>query len=87
MPAALSRRDPADKAKMRFGGRVQETIDIVRANGGSVLGVAMIVDRSNGAVNFGVPAFGLISLKVEAFSTDQLPLDLQKIPATKPGSK
>src|SRR5436190_18453107 len=32
------------------GGRVQETIDIVRANGGDVLGVAMIFDRSNGVV-------------------------------------
>src|SRR6059036_183363 len=29
------------------GGRVQETIDIVRANQGTVAGVAMIVDRSN----------------------------------------
>src|SRR5450631_143697 len=35
------------------GGRVQETLDIVRAHGGSVAAVAAIVDRSNGAVNFG----------------------------------
>jgi orotate phosphoribosyltransferase len=69
------------------GGRVQETLDIVRAHGGTVLGVAMIVDRSNGAVTFGVPAFSLISLKVEAFEPDQLPPDLAAIPAVKPGSK
>jgi orotate phosphoribosyltransferase len=69
------------------GGRVQETIDIVRANGGNVLGVAMIVDRSNGAVELGVPMFSLISLKVEAFPADQLPPDLQTTPAIKPGSK
>src|ERR1035441_6590132 len=37
------------------GGRVQETLDIVRAHGGKVVGAAAIVDRSNGAVNFGVP--------------------------------
>src|SRR5205814_7566038 len=30
------------------GGRVQETMDIVRANKGDVLGIAMIVDRSTG---------------------------------------
>src|SRR6201999_3541270 len=53
------------------GGRVQETIDIVRANNGNVLGVAMIVDRSNGAVDLGVPMFSLISLKVETFPPDQ----------------
>ena len=69
------------------GGRVQETIDIVRAHGGNVAGVAAIVDRSNGAVNFGVPFASLISLQVEAFEPDKLPPDLAKIPAVKPGSK
>ena len=47
----------------------------------------MIVDRSNGGVNFGVPAFSLISLKVEAFEPDKLPPDLANTPAVKPGSK
>jgi orotate phosphoribosyltransferase len=69
------------------GGRVQETLDIVRAHGGNVPGVAAIVDRSNGSVNFGVPFASLISLKVEAFEADKLPPDLAKIPAAKPGSK
>jgi len=69
------------------GGRVQETIDIVRANGGLVAGVAMVVDRSNGAVKPGVPMFSLIALQVETFEPDKLPSDLAKIPAIKPGSK
>ena len=69
------------------GGRVQETIDIVRAHGGDVAGVAAIVDRSNGAVNFGVPFASLISLHVETFEPDKLPPDLAEIPAVKPGSK
>jgi orotate phosphoribosyltransferase len=69
------------------GGRVQETLDIVRANGGNVVGVAMVVDRSNGAVNFGIPFESLISLQVETFAADKLPPDLAKIPAIKPGSK
>jgi orotate phosphoribosyltransferase len=69
------------------GGRVQETIDIVRQNQGQLVGVAMAVNRSGGAVNFGVPTFGLLSLNVEAFPADQLPPDLAAIPAVKPGSK
>ncbi len=69
------------------GGRVQETIDIVRQNGGDVVGVAMVVDRSNGTVGFGIPAPSLIRLTVETFPADQLPADLAAIPATKPGSK
>ena len=69
------------------GGRVQETIDIVRAHGGRVTGVAAIVDRSNGAVNFGAPFASLISLQGELFKPDKLPPDLAAIPAIKPGSK
>lgn len=69
------------------GGRVQETMDIVRAHGGEVAGVAMLVDRSDGSVQLGVPTFSLIRLHVEAFAPDKLPPDLAAIPAVKPGSK
>ena len=69
------------------GGRVQETIDIVRAYQGDIAGVAMIVDRSNGTVNLGVPTISLIALQVETFEPHQLPDDLTRIPATKPGSR
>jgi orotate phosphoribosyltransferase len=69
------------------GGRVQETMDIVRAHHGQVLGVAMAVDRSNGQVKLGVPTASLLALEVETFPPDQLPPDLAKIPAVKPGSK
>ena len=69
------------------GGRVQETIEIVRAHGGDVVGVAMVVDRSNGQTQLGVPQFSLIALQVETFEPNHLPPDLQKTPAIKPGSK
>ena len=69
------------------GGRAQETMRIVREHGGEVAGVAMLVDRSNGKVNLGVPTFSLIPLEVEAFPADKLPDDLAGTPATKPGSK
>src|SRR5262245_30467833 len=69
------------------GGRVQETFDIVRANHGEVVGVAMLVDRSDGTVNFGVPTFSLIRLRVETFHPDKLPPDLARIPPVKPGSR
>lgn len=69
------------------GGRVQETIDIVQVCGGKVLGVAMLVDRSNGSVDLGVPTFSLLALNVETFEADKLPPDLVALPANKPGSK
>jgi orotate phosphoribosyltransferase len=69
------------------GGRVQETLDIVRAHGGQVVGITMAVDRSGGTLNFGVPTFSLITLQVETFDPSQLPPDLAAIPAEKPGSR
>jgi orotate phosphoribosyltransferase len=69
------------------GGRVQETMDIVQANRGQIVGIAMAVDRSNGTVIFGVPTFSLLAMEVETFEPDKLPPDLAGTPAVKPGSK
>ncbi|MGB9601776.1 MAG: orotate phosphoribosyltransferase [Verrucomicrobiia bacterium] len=69
------------------GGRVMETMKIVKSNGGSVVGVAMIVDRSDGTIDFGVPTFHIIRINIETFKPDNLPPDLAAIPPEKPGSK
>ena len=70
------------------GGRVQETIDIVRAHGGVVSAVGVIVDRSGGQRHdFGCPFVSLIEMNVETFAADNVPPDLAAIPAIKPGSK
>jgi orotate phosphoribosyltransferase len=70
------------------GGRVQETIDIVRAHGGTVAAVAALVDRSGGNLpDFGCPFVSLTQLNVETFEADKLPPDLAGTPAVKPGSK
>jgi len=69
------------------GGRVQETMDIVRAHRGEVIGVAMAVDRSGGKVDLGLPTLSLICMQVEAFDPQNLPPDLAATPAVKPGSK
>ena len=70
------------------GGRVQETIDIVRRHGGIVSAVGVIVDRSGRKKpNFGCPFVSLAEMNVENFEADKLPPDLAKIPAMKPGSK
>jgi orotate phosphoribosyltransferase len=70
------------------GGRVQETIDIVRAHGGAVAAVGVIVDRSgNKKPDFGCPFVSLVEMNVENFAADKLPPDLANIPAVKPGSR
>ena len=70
------------------GGRVQETIDIVRDRGGIVVAVGVIVDRSaETKPDFGCPLVSLVEMDVETFPADNLPPDLAKIPAFKPGSR
>jgi orotate phosphoribosyltransferase len=69
------------------GGRVQETIEIVQAHGGTPAAVGVIVDRSGSdKPKFGCPFISLIEMNVETFAADRLPPDLARIPAVKPGS-
>src|ERR1700747_3090689 len=70
------------------GGRVQETIDIVRTHRANVTAVGVIVDRSGKSKpDFGCPFVSLIELNVGNFPANDLPSDLSKISAIKPGSK
>ncbi len=70
------------------GGRLMETVEIVRQHGGVVAAAACLVNRSGGqlpAMDF--PFHGLVELNPETFSPDALPPDLAGTPAVKPGSK
>ena len=69
------------------GGRVQETIDIVRACGGRVLAVATLVDRSNGAASFGeIPHVSLLKMAPVVYEPSACPLCAQGSKAVHPGS-
>ena len=70
------------------GGRVQETIQIIRDHGGVVAAAGSIVDRSGGQLpDFGCPFVSLVKMNVETFEPGNLPEDLRGVPAVKPGSK
>lgn len=68
------------------GGRVQECLDIVKKAGGTCVGVALLVDRSAGQAKFEVPVFPLMEMSFPTYPADQVPPELAKIPASKPGS-
>ena len=69
------------------GGSVMEVIDVVREWGGIVAGVAMLVDRSGGTVDFGVPAKALLTLKIDTFTPENCPLCKAGTPLVKRGSR
>jgi len=57
------------------GGRVQQTIDLVKSLGGDVVAVAVITDRSNGKASFGgIPFYSLIKLNLPTWVAEECPL-------------
>lgn len=70
------------------GGSVKEVIELVRQEGGVVVGVGSIVDRSNGQIDFGVPFKCVYKASVDSWEPDECPLCKEnKIELYKPGSR
>lgn len=69
------------------GGSTKEVIDVVKSSGGTVVGVASIIDRSSEKIDFGVPFTALAKIKVETYKEEECPLCKAGIPVTKPGSR
>ena len=68
------------------GGRVQQTIDLVHRHGARVIGVAVLVDRSGGQVNFDVPVESLINLDLDVYEPENCPMCAEGLDLDKPGS-
>ena len=57
------------------GGRVQETIDLVKKAGCEVAAVVLLVDRSSGKVKFGdIPMFSLMQMTPETWTAEDCPM-------------
>jgi orotate phosphoribosyltransferase len=70
------------------GGSVKEVIEIVKEQGGIVVGVGSIVDRTGGEIDFGVPFKAVISMKVELWEATACPICKEgNMPLVKPGSR
>ncbi len=69
------------------GGSVKEVLDIVKEQGGDIVGVGVIVNRSGGKADFGTRLESVIEVEVEAFSPEDCPLCKKEIPLVKPGSR
>ncbi|WP_169568931.1 orotate phosphoribosyltransferase [Sneathiella limimaris] len=65
----------------------RECIKVIEQNGGKVVGATCLIDRSNGTADVGVPLFSLMKMDVKTYEAGQLPPELEKIPAIKPGSR
>ncbi|MFY9214761.1 MAG: orotate phosphoribosyltransferase [Tissierellaceae bacterium] len=70
------------------GGSVKEVIDIVKREGGQLVGVAVLVDRTGGKVDFDTKFVAGLSEDIVSYSPQECPLCKEgKIPLEKPGSR
>ena len=69
------------------GGSVREVLAVVQEFEAVPVGVGVLVDRTGGTVDFGLPQSSIIQLNIQAFEAQECPLCAQGIPAIKPGSR
>ncbi|MFZ5644457.1 MAG: orotate phosphoribosyltransferase [Bacillota bacterium] len=69
------------------GGSVKEVIEYVKASGGIVVGAGVLVNRSGGSVDLGVPTESLLEIPAVSYTPEDCPLCGQGIPFIKPGSR
>ena len=69
------------------GGSVNEVIALVEESKGEMIGVGVLVDRSNGSAILHPNQYSIVKLNVESFDKSNLPADLVEIPIQKPGSR
>lgn len=65
----------------------RECIESIEKTGAKVVGGACLFDRSGGTVDIGVPLVSLAARKFPDYDPNDLPAELQDIPAIKPGSR
>jgi orotate phosphoribosyltransferase len=69
------------------GGSVKEVMDLVEKAGGNILGVGVLVDRSNGSVTLHNNQYSIVKLDAVSYGENEVPDDLAAIPIQKPGSR
>lgn len=69
------------------GGSVKEVIELLSQQGGQVVAVGSLVDRSAGKADFGVPFYSLYKLEIPTFKPEECPMCMDGDKAYKPGSR
>jgi orotate phosphoribosyltransferase len=65
----------------------RECLEAITRNTGNIVGAAVLIDRSAGKADIGVPLVSLASYAVPDYAPDEVPPEMAAIPAVKPGSR
>lgn len=69
------------------GGSVKEVMELVKENGGEIVGIGSIVDRTGGKIDFGVPYKSAFSMDITSYEADECPICKTGLALVKPGSR
>jgi orotate phosphoribosyltransferase len=70
---------------MTAGGSINDVVTAVNERQGKIVGVGVLVDRSDKTPDFGVPLFSCLRTTAIAYAPDKCPQCAAKVPLTKPG--
>jgi orotate phosphoribosyltransferase len=62
-----------------------EVAELIKSFGGEVVGIACIVDRSSGKIDY--PIYSSMKLQIETYDKEECPLCKEGLPCVKPGSR
>ena len=68
------------------GGSLRETLDALAAHPVEIAGVAVLVDRSGGGTDLGVPYVALATMTIESWDAAECPLCRRGEPIVRPGT-
>ena len=68
------------------GGSIRECQSLVASVGATTVGAAVLVDRSNGQVDLGVPLVSTLAIAAQSWAPDEVPDWLEAVPVSRPGS-
>ncbi|MGH2399624.1 MAG: orotate phosphoribosyltransferase [bacterium] len=66
------------------GGSIGNVIAALRARGARVIGASVLVDRSGGKTDLGIPLHALLRLEVRAWDRSECPLCRERVPLIEP---
>lgn len=69
------------------GGSVVEVIELMKTLHVDIVGVGLVVDRSNGKVDFGYKTHAVLSTEVISYPADECPICQTDVQLVKPGSR
>jgi orotate phosphoribosyltransferase len=69
------------------GTSVMEVVEVVERNGGRIVGLTSIIDRTGGDVELPLPLHSLAQVTVETWEPDGCPLCTEGLEVVKPGSR